>query len=332
MKSGAISTKIRIIGVFFIMLMISIILTTVYLNEKNRKDARVIDIVAKERMLSQQISKNIFYIYHNTNHSFTELNNASEEFIFNLNSLKNGNKQIGILKAPTKHIEEQLRKVELLWNDFNFNITKFKEQILIKNNQNDELKDIVNTIYNTNNTLLQEVEALVLLYVKYTEEKTTNLRYIEYFFGLSIILLMFYSFIQLKAIENNAKKFFEFSQNLVQASDDTQLEPIKIEAEKEIVAASNTINCFIDKINSAMNYSASAIEQSENASIKLEEITDEFDKVIHELTHSSDILMQLNKSEDMVIQSQDDLINSTRKLQLLKDQLDNLLTFCKPQK
>ena len=55
------------------------------------------------------------------------------------------------------------------------------------------------------------------------------------------------------------------------------------EAEKEIIEASDTINCFISKLNSAMDYSSSAIEQSQNASIKLEEITDEFDEIIEEL-------------------------------------------------
>lgn len=336
MKSNAISTKIKLIGVFFIILMTSIILTTIYLNERNKKDALVINIAGKERMLTQKISKNIFYLYHNNNHSFVELDTATVEFIYNLNSLKDGNKLTGILKAPTDKIAKQLAKVEILWNNFNLNINKFKEIIIQRenksNNENEYLlKNIVDSVYNTNNTLLLEVDNLVSLYTSYTEEKTDYLRYIQYIFGLIIISLMFYSFMQLKAMEDNAKKFFEFSKKLVQTSNNTHLEPIKIEAEKEIVDATDTINCFIDKINSAMNYSASAIEQSKNASIKLEEITDEFDKIIGEITHSSDISKQLNKSEDMVIQSQEDLINSTKKLQVLKNQLDNLLTSCKPK-
>ena len=38
-----------------------------------------------------------------------------------------------------------------------------------------------------------------------------------------------------------------------------------------------------------MNYSADAIEQSKNASLKLEELTDEFGKIIYDLTNSTDI-------------------------------------------
>jgi len=204
---------------------------------------------------------------------------------------------------------------------------------LVQNNKNNEpiLKNIVDTVYNTNTPLLNEVDRLVSMYTNYTENKTDYLRYIQYLFGFIIILLMGYSFTQLKNMEDNAKKFLEFSKKVVENPNNEPLEPIQIEAENEIVEATDTINCFIKKVNSAVDYSSQAIEQSKNASIKLEEITDEFDKVIDELTHSTDISAQLDKSEDMVIQSQEDLINSTKKLQELKDELDSLLNSCKPQ-
>ena len=78
-----------------------------------------------------------------------------------------------------------------------------------------------------------------------------------------------------------------------------------------------------------MIYSANAVEQSKNASIKLEEITDEFDVIINELTNSAEISVQLNKSEDIVIQTQEELISSTKKLQERKNELDKLLNSCK---
>ena len=48
------------------------------------------------------------------------------------------------------------------------------------------------------------------------------------------------------------------------------------------------------------------------------------------MANSSDISKQLNISEDMVIESTEELINSTKKLQQLKDKLDTLLQQCKP--
>ena len=72
-----------------------------------------------------------------------------------------------------------------------------------------------------------------------------------------------------------------------------------------------------------------AIEQSKNASLKLDELNAEFDNILDELTNSPDIAKQLNKSEDIFIQSQEHLINSTRRLQDLKKELENIVISCK---
>lgn len=330
MKPNTISTKIKLIGIFFIILMTSIIITTIYLNEKNKKDAQVINIAGKQRMLTQKISKNIFYIYHNNNQIYNELDNATIEFIYNLNSLKNGNDELGIYKAPTNEIEKQIAKVELLWNNFYFTINEFKNIIDSKDDINEQkFENTIDSIYTMNTTLLNEVNILVSMYTSHMEEKSDYLKTIQYIFGLIILFLMMYSFNQLKTMEENVKRFFELSKKIVENPTNEPLEPIQIEAEKEIVEATDTINCFIDKINSAMIYSANAVEQSKNASIKLEEITDEFDIIISELTNSAEISVQLNKSEDIVIQTQEELISSTKKLQELKNELDKLLKSCK---
>ena len=59
MNKNTISSKIKLIGTLFAILMISIVATTIYLNEKNKKDSSIINTAGKQRMLSQKISKNI---------------------------------------------------------------------------------------------------------------------------------------------------------------------------------------------------------------------------------------------------------------------------------
>lgn len=329
MKKNRISTKIKLIGILFFILMTSIITTTIYLNKKNEKDALIINIAGKQRMLSQNITKNIFYLYQNKEASFFELENSTTEFIYNLNSLKDGNQLSGIVKAPTDDIAKQLMKVEILWESFYKNINEFK-QLNQKNDSftNLSLKKLIDTIYVTNPILLKEIDNLVSMYTNHSEEKSTQLKYIQYFFALLLILLITYSFFELKTMEEHAKKFLEESKKVIEQNINEPLTPIKIEGENEIVEATQTINHFINKINSVMTYSASAIEQSKNASLKLEELTDEFDKVINELTNSNDLSKQLNRSEDIVIQSQEYLINSTKRLQELKNELDKILQTC----
>lgn len=329
MNKNKISTKIKSLGILFFVLMLSVIATTIYLNNKNKKDALIINIAGKQRMLTQNISKNIFYLSQHKNSSFVELENSTTEFIYNLNSLKEGNELSEIQKAPTKEIANQIMKIEILWKSFFQNIVDFKELI----NKNDSssknsLENIIDLIYTTNPVLLEEVDKLVYMYTIYSEEKTNDIRYMQYFFALLIVILIIYGFIQLKSMEENAKKFLEESKKIVEQNVTKPLTPIKIEGENEIVEATHTINCFIEKINSVMNYSANAIEQSKNASLKLEELTDEFDKIIYDLTNSADISKQLNRSEDIVIQSQEYLINSTKRLQELKKELDKILKSC----
>ncbi len=166
------------------------------------------------------------------------------------------------------------------------------------------------------------------MYTLYAEDKTDYIKYFQYFSAILLLILIGYGFGQLKSIESHAQEFLDYSKKIIENPEITHIEPIKMDAESEIVEATDTLNCFINKVNLAVDYSANAIEQSRNASTKLEEITDEFDKVLDELKDSAEISSQLDRSEDMVIESTEELINSTKKLQNLKAELDKLVTNC----
>ena len=282
MKKSNISTKIKVIGILFALLMTSIIATTIYLNNKNEKDAMIINIAGKQRMLTQNISKNIFYLYSNPKSSQNELDTSIEEFIYNLESLKGGNSLSKLKESPNIQIDRQMLQIEYLWSIFYQNIVKFKE--LIHNNTNQkELQNIVNIIYETNPELLYEVDALVSLHTINSEQKIRFLKNSQYFFAILILFLIIYSFLELKTMEKNALRFLEESKKVMEQNFEEPLKPLKIEAEGELVEASNIFNRFLNKINSAIIDSNSALEQSKNASYKLEEISNEFDEIINEI-------------------------------------------------
>ena len=326
MKKSNISTKIKVIGILFALLMTSIIATTIYLNNKNEKDAMIINIAGKQRMLTQNISKNIFYLYSNPKSSQNELDSSIEEFIYNLESLKGGNSLGKLKESPNIQIDRQMLQIEYLWSIFYQNIVKFKE--LIQNNSNkQELQNIVNVIYETNPELLYEVDALVSLHTINSEQKIRFLKNSQYFFAILILFLIIYSFLELKTMEKNALKFIEESKKVMEQNFEEPLKPIKIEAEAELVEASNIFNRFLNKINSAIIDSNSALEQSKNASYKLEEISNEFDEIISELKNKSEISKQLNKSEDIAIQTQEQLLHSSKRLNELKNELEKIILF-----
>ena len=326
MKKSNISTKIKIIGILFALLMTSIIATTIYLNNKNEKDAMIINIAGKQRMLTQNISKNIFYLYSNPKSSQNELDSSIEEFIYNLESLKGGNSLGKLKEAPNIQIDRQMLQIEYLWSIFYQNIVKFKE--LIHNNTNQkELQNIVNIIYETNPELLYEVDALVSLHTINSEQKIRFLKNSQYFFAILILFLIIYSFLELKTMEKNALRFLEESKKVMEQNFEEPLKPIKIEAEGELIEASNIFNRFLNKINSAIIDSNSALEQSKNASYKLEEISNEFDEIINEIQNKSEISKQLNRSEDIAIQTQEQLLHSSKRLNELKNELEKIILF-----
>ena len=326
MKKSNISTKIKVIGILFALLMTSIIATTIYLNNKNEKDAMIINIAGKQRMLTQNISKNIFYLYSNPKSSQNELDTSIEEFIYNLESLKGGNSLSKLKESPNIQIDRQMLQIEYLWSIFYQNIVKFKE--LIQNNSNkQELQNIVNIIYETNPELLYEVDALVSLHTINSEQKIRFLKNSQYFFAILILFLIIYSFLELKTMEKNALKFIEESKKVMEQNFEEPLKPLKIEAEGELIEASNIFNRFLNKINSAIIDSNSALEQSKNASYKLEEISNEFDEIINEIQNKSEISKQLNKSEDIAIQTQEQLLHSSKRLNELKNELEKIILF-----
>ena len=130
MKKSNISTKIKVIGILFALLMTSIIATTIYLNNKNEKDAMIINIAGKQRMLTQNISKNIFYLYSNPKSSQNELDTSIEEFIYNLESLKGGNSLSKLKEAPNMQIDRQMLQIEYLWSIFYQNIVHYTTFII----------------------------------------------------------------------------------------------------------------------------------------------------------------------------------------------------------
>lgn len=326
MKSLSVSKTVKLLGALLILTIFAVIVVTIYLNQKNAKDALIVNLAGKQRMLTQKIMKNIYYINQTKKSDFTQIDQAISEFRYGLNTLKNGNPNLGISQAPTEELREQIAKVQVLWDSFEKNCMEFKEAFLENNIQ--KLNSLLIYFNNTNDELLKEVDQVVTLYTRYIEEKTAFIQNFQYTaFGFLFIFAL-YALIQLKQIETHAKEFMEKSKQMVK-HDIQELQPMDIEGEKEFVEIADNFNCFISKVSSAVNYSQNALEQSKMASDKLASLTDEFDTIINEIENKSEVMKQIDKSEDIVIESTEELLKSTKKLQSLKKQLDILLQSCK---
>jgi len=325
MRSISVSQTIKILGSLLILSIFVVISVTIYLNQKNNKDATIVNIAGKQRMLTQRITKNIFYLYQTKSHNFSEIDNSIDQFNYGLSTLKDGNTLLNIPSAPTKEISTQVSKVLVLWRTFEKNTNEFKEALL--KNDIQKLNYLINYINSENNALLEEVDNVVELYTKYIEEKTTFIKNFQYVAFAFLFVFALYSLIQLKQIEAHAREFIE-KYKKIGTTEISQLEPIEIDSEKEFVEMADDMNCFISRVNSVMSYSQNALEQSELASKKLETLTEEFGDIIDELENKSEIMKQIDMSEDIAIESNENLLKTTKKLNDLKTQLDALLQNC----
>lgn len=317
-----ITTKIKVIIGFLSLLIISIVISTVFLNSKSKKDAYVINISGKQRMLSQKIVREIFYLHSKNSFDFKELDKTIEAFSSNLNDLKIGNKSRNIYKAPNEEIYKKIKLIEFRWSNFFNKIEKFKTK-----EYNNEDKAL-NEIYSLSITLLEHLDDLTSIYTIYSEHKKETLESFQYIAGLISIIFIIYSFLMIVNIERLFKKFLNNSKGLDTLSD------IKEETKKqefknidELSEAQNHINQFLLKIDSVIVEAKKSIEESKKATKEISNISIEIDKNIKDLNDNcnKELLNYIDKSEDIAIQSMEDLTNISKVLEKLHINLTNIL-------
>jgi len=325
-----ISTKIKIYGLILISLMMLAIMVTIYFNNKNINDSLLINIAGQQRMLTQKISKDIFYVYENRKANYDALDKSIRKFISNYKYIKSREEIQEIMKDKSSDIAIQMQRINLLWSDFNKNVNDFKITMNVPTKK-EKMREMLRSIYEESSVLLIEVNNLVTLLTVRNENKNYHIKNLQYTAAFLLLVLMFYIVSQLKHIEANAHSFIEYSKHLADSTDILHIEPIHEKAEEELIEMDEIVQSFANKINSAIDFSNEALVQSEQASGKLEEIGNEFEHLLDELSHYSDVSEHLNNSEDIMIESTEELINSTKKLYKLKSELDKLLIKCNPR-
>ena len=129
MKPTTISTKMRLAGGLLSFVIIFIISLTVMMNQMSKKDSYIINIAGKQRMLSQKISKEVYFIVHRHTNDFRELNTAVNLFENSLQDLLYGNETKGVYAPQNERIKSKLEEVMTLWMPFRSEVEKLKTSI-----------------------------------------------------------------------------------------------------------------------------------------------------------------------------------------------------------
>ena len=128
-RPSGINNKLRLVGGSLTFIVVATIVISVYMNARSKKDALIINIAGKQRMLTQKISKEIFYNIHKYSTDFRIVNSSMNSFENSLSDLMNGNSAKGIYPPQNEKITEKLNQVQKMWLPFRGNILKLENNL-----------------------------------------------------------------------------------------------------------------------------------------------------------------------------------------------------------
>ncbi|PHS57979.1 MAG: hypothetical protein COB17_04585 [Sulfurimonas sp.] len=305
-------TKIKIIGALIFILSISLAVIFNIMSKYTNIQNDVISALNTQKSFTQEISKNIFYLYKNTEVSSKKLDISINKFLGN----KNHKYQV------------QNKQIIILWNKFYLDVQKFRDYQAIKSlYSNILLEQLVKKIYNTNLKLLIEFNKLLKVQKTNLYNKINLYKYIQYSLFSLLVLLLLYIFTQLKSVINFVQKFILTSKSILLNSSIKDLEPIIINKNSiDISQASDNFNTLVQKINSSIKYSSNSIQHSYESIEVLEKNIEKLIELVYTMQNEQ-INKELTKKEDVVINSLEELNSSNIKLKNLKKSIEDLISY-----
>jgi len=316
-------TKIKIIGILIFILSICLVILSNSINQNNRINTSLLNTINEQKAFTQEISKNIFYIYKNKNISTLQPNSSITQFIHN-NDTKN---KILNETAPI-NIRNQTSKILVLWDNFYLLIQKFKNTNKVTTPySNIILEQIVKDIYSTNLKLVVEFDKLIKMYQAYYKDIQRTNKNLQYTMFTLLLAFLIYLFTQIKIIISFMQKFLQTSKHIVKNHNLKELKPLEPnKSSPDVLEATNNFNFIIEKINNSIEYSSNSIKHSYESIELIEENIEKLLELFSIMQEDKEFDKELTKKEDAIIQSLEELTSSIQKLKNLKLDLDNLIS------
>ena len=312
--------NIKTVSIFIFLLSIALTTVSIYISQQNRLEVKAIDTINKQKAFTQEISKNIFYLYKKQKGSNKELESSIKNYIHYVNTHKNELDAISSEKLKNT-------KIVKLWNKFYLSVQNFRDINKVTTMySNIILEKIVNNIYNTNLMLIVEFDNLIQDNQFSFDKHLSIVKDIQYFLFFLLFLMLTYLFTKIKIIISFMQKFLNTSKNIITNSTIKDLKPISIKNnEKEILEASNNFNFLVEKINTSIQTSTESIEHTYKSLEHVEKNIEDIFELIYSM-NDTQTDKDLTKKEDAIIQSLEELTTSAQNLKSLKTEIDNLVS------
>ncbi len=288
----SIRTKVKLITVVLSMTMIFNILVTYYLIQDEKTDAQIINVAGKQRMLMQKMIGELHRFDHNKKEAEEEFLKGHGEFKRNFQRLRMGDLSF----EKNDQISVALNEVEKSWNAFD-RLTF----LYLENNA----YVVLEKIYTHGNKTVELVDKTVQAYEAYATDKRDFINNIQLVLGLfTLFVIIYMGFIAL-SIQTQLNKFVKHSSNI-----SGRREADKHGSELELACAH--IQYFLEDVESAIDSAAEAVRQSEKAALNLQIAKENPQAQKH-----------LDKSEDIVIEANEELYKTSILLKKLKEKLQD---------
>jgi nitrate/nitrite-specific signal transduction histidine kinase len=287
----SIRTKVKLITIVLSVTMIFNILVTYYLIQDEKTDAQIINIAGKQRMLTQKMIGELHRMQRNKADGKEEFLRAQGEFNRNFQRLREGDLSVD----KSEQISAALQEVQTSWKAFD----RLTFAYLDTNSD-----PLLEQIYIQGNKTLELVDKTVQAYEMYATNKRDFINQIQLVLGLfTLFVIIYMGFIAL-SIQTQLNKFVKHS------SDISGREEEKHGSELELACAH--IQYFLDDVENAIDSASEAVRQSEKAALNLQMAQANPQAQKH-----------LDKSEDIVIEANEELYKTSILLKKLKAKLQD---------
>ena len=312
--------KIKFVAALILTLVVVLALFSKHIAKQNSTNLNLLKTINEQKAFTQEISKNIFYIYKNKDASTKQLDKTIQLFIENMN-----NKEDTLDTIDDDALKEETKQIVLLWNDFYLLVQNFRDKNKMSNPYGSIiLEEIVKDIYNKNLKLVTEFNKIIAMHKRYFDTIKERNRVIQIVLFVTILLLLLYLFTQLKDLILFIQKFLYTSKKIIQKSTVKGVEPIEIDPSLgDISEASGDFNYLIQKINNSMDVSLESVQRTSDSLEQVEENIEDLLELIAIMSDKNSLDKELIKKEDVMIEALEELSNILQKLQTVQKNLKN---------
>ena len=306
-------TKIKLLAALIFTLSLLLAYYSKYASMENERYVQTLKLINDQKAFTQEISKNIFYIYTSGKSSTEELDKSIKNYVTNMNQ-----REEALDEIFSQAVQKQKEKIVKEWNNFYLLVQKFRDLNKINNNAytNLALKDIVNKIYTANVRLIIAFDKLIQIHKENFEYFIFISKVVQITLFVLLIILLIYFFTQLKSIIVFIQSFLQKSKTVVTKESVKGIEPIEQESNIEVISeAARGFNTLVEKIEHSIDYSNRSIQYTsqslENIEKNIEELLDFMSSVDNENSYDKEMI----KKEDILIEALDELSVTLQKLQ-----------------